>query len=159
MQGHRYVVNEHTLRENTMTHSKPPLIISSSDIERLDAMLESVSDDSFPGKEALEAELARATIVAPQDMPPDVVTMHSTVFFETRPGGKTFELTLVYPGGAAPDAAAREGRISILAPVGGALLGLSVGDEIEWPLPGGNMVRVFIKKVVYQPERAGQHAR
>ena len=50
-------------------------------------------------------------------------------------------------------------KISILAPVGSALLGLSQGDEIEWPRPGGGVLHVRIKEVTYQPERAGEHHR
>jgi regulator of nucleoside diphosphate kinase len=60
-------------------------------------------------------------------------------------------LTLVYP----KDVGGEHERISVLAPVGSALLGLSVGDEIEWPRPGGGRSIVRVTDVVYQPERSG----
>lgn len=137
------------------TPLKPSVTISSLDAERLEKLLDATPGRDFPGKAALEAELARADIVAPQDVPPTVVTMHSTVRFEIEDSGEEFSLTLVYP----KELDGSAGRISILAPVGSALLGLSQGDSIEWPKPGGGMMRVRIKEVLYQPERAGQYHR
>ena len=118
-------------------------------------LIDALPDTAFPGKKDLEAELARAQIVAPKDVPPTVVTMNSTVRFEVESSHDEFQLTLVYP----KDIDASGEKISILAPVGSALLGLSQGDEIEWPKPGGGVLRVRIKEVVYQPERAGEHHR
>lgn len=100
----------------------------------------------------LESELARARVVEPRDMPPTVVTMNSTVRFKIESSNDEFELTLVYP----KDIDSTGKTISILAPVGSALLGLSQGDEIEWPKPGGGVLRVQIKEVTYQPERSGE---
>ncbi len=77
--------------------------------------------------------------------------MNSTVRFVIASTQKEFELTLVYPR----DADASGTKISILTPVGSALLGLSQGDEIEWPKQGEGLMTVMIKEVVYQPERAG----
>jgi regulator of nucleoside diphosphate kinase len=134
---------------------KPKIVISSRDLERLEALLDSLPHQEFPGRDALEAELARAEIVEPQDVPPTVVTMNSTVRFRVESSSKEFHLTLVYP----KDADASGGTISILAPVGSALLGLSVGDEIEWPKPGGGALRVRIEEVTYQPERSGEYHR
>lgn len=134
---------------------KPKITISSRDLERLEDLLESLPDQEFPGRDALESELARAEIVDPQDIPPTVVTMNSTVRFKVQSSSKEFHLTLVYP----KDADTSGGTISILAPVGSALLGLSVGDEIEWPKPGGGALRVRIEEVSYQPERAGEYHR
>jgi regulator of nucleoside diphosphate kinase len=88
---------------------------------------------SFPGKAELEAELDRADVVEPQEIPPTVVTMNSTVKFRVHSSQEEFQLTLVYP----KDVDQSGGTISVLAPVGSALLGLSQGDEIEWPMPGG----------------------
>ncbi|MBS0556811.1 MAG: nucleoside diphosphate kinase regulator [Proteobacteria bacterium] len=135
--------------------NKPKLTISSLDAERLEKLIDSLSDSAFPGKKDLEAELARAQIVAPKDVPPTVVTMNSTVRFGVESSHEEFRLTLVYP----KDIDTSGEKISILAPVGSALLGLSQGDEIEWPKPGGGVLRVRIKEVVYQPERAGEHHR
>jgi regulator of nucleoside diphosphate kinase len=124
------------------------------DAARLESLIESLSN-SFPGKEALESELARAEILEPKDIPPTVVTMNSTVRFAVESSQEEFCLTLVYP----KDVDGSGDKISVIAPVGSALLGLSQGDEIEWPKPGGGLLRVRIKEVTYQPERAGDYHR
>ncbi len=130
---------------------RPEIIISTTDADRLDKLLASLPRAQFPGRAELEAELARATIVEPKDVPPTVVTMNSTVKFSADSSGDDFELTLVYP----KDADTSGKTISILAPVGSALLGLSQGDSIEWPKPGGGLMKVRVQEVTYQPERAG----
>lgn len=131
---------------------KPNLVISSTDLERLEILLDSVPAGSVPGKDELEEELNRAEIVDPQDIPPTVVTMNSTVRFKVTSSDEEFCLQLVYPKDVKPGG----GTISILAPVGSALIGVSEGDEIEWPKPGGGTQRVRIEEVVHQPERAGE---
>ncbi len=133
-------------------NKKPELIISSLDADRLYDLMESLPAGSFAGEKELEAELGRATIVAPKDVPSTVVTMNSTVNFIVESTQEEFTKTLVYPKNA--DASAD--KISILAPVGSALLGLSQGDEIEWPKPSGGLIKVKIKAITYQPERAGE---
>ena len=67
-------------------------------------------------------------------------------------GSHEDELTLVYPRDADPDAH----QVSIFAPVGSALLGLRVGDAIDWPMPGGRTARLHVLAVRYQPEAAGE---
>ena len=100
----------------------------------------------------LQAELDRADVVAPEEIPPNVVTMNSTVQFTIAETGKDFCLTLVYPR----DMDGSADRVSIFAPVGSALLGLSVGDELAWPGPGGKSMTVKVKSIIYQPESAGE---
>lgn len=135
--------------------TRPKIVISSIDADRLDQLIESLPRSGFPGKDELEAELARAQVVDPKDVPPTVVTMNSTVRFKVESSSEEFTLTLVYP----KDMDSSNDKISILAPVGSALLGLSQGDEIEWPKPGGGVLRVRIEEVAYQPERAGEYYR
>lgn len=130
---------------------KPKVILSSVDYDRLQALMDS-QPDSLPGKTALQAELDRADIVDPAKIPPSVVTMNSTVRFQLEPGGGTFDLRLVYPR----EVDGSSERVSVLAPVGSALLGLSVGDRIDWPGPGGTRLAVRIVDVLDQPERAGK---
>lgn len=130
---------------------KPPITVSSLDLERLETLIESTPDTIFPGKAALLDELGRATVLEPGQMPPDVVTMNSTVRFSVADSGKEFELTLAYPKDAGG-----EGRISVLAPVGGALLGLSVGAALDWTLPDGHATTVRVSAITFQPERAGE---
>jgi regulator of nucleoside diphosphate kinase len=129
--------------------------VSTLDLKRLESLLDSLPADSFPEADLLAAELDRAEVLAPQEMPADVVTMNSRVRFAMEPSGKEYELTLVYP----KDIDGSAGKISVLAPVGSALLGLSVGQEIEWPAPGGAMIRVRIIDILYQPERSGDFHR
>jgi len=132
--------------------NQPDIIISSLDLDRLERLLDSLPADRFPGREHLERELERAEIVAPEKMPPGVVTMNSRVSFRVTGNEESFSMTLVYP----KDADNSGTTLSVLAPVGSALLGLSRGDEIEWPAPGGQTMRVCIEDVLWQPERAGE---
>ena len=124
----------------------------SQDLDRLEDLLESLSASAFPGKAALLEELNRAEVVEPREVPPDLVTMNSTVRFAIADTGEEFRMTLVYP----KDADGSADRISVLAPVGSALLGLSVGDELAWPGPGGKSMTVRVKDMLYQPESAGE---
>ena len=126
---------------------QPHIIISSLDAERIEALAGAGA--------ALLDELARADIRAPEQMPPDVVTMNSTVRFDIDGSGEIRCLTLAYPKDTAqvPDA------ISILTPIGAALLGMSVGASISWPRPDGQLSRVRVLEVLYQPARAGDYFR
>ena len=135
--------------------TRPKIVISSLDADRLGKLLDSLSDSAFPGKAELEAELTTAKIVDPEEVPPTVVSMNSTVRFRVESSSDEFSLTLAYP----KDMDSSGDKISILAPVGSALLGLSQGDQIEWPKPGGGLLRVRIEEVVYQPERSGEYHR
>lgn len=133
-------------------NKKPEIIISSLDLDRLYNLIESLPKSGVVGVSELEAELARANVVSPSDVPPTVVTMNSTVKFSVESSQDEFVLTLVYP----KDIDSTGSKISILAPVGSALLGLSQGDQIEWPKPGGGVLKVRIEDITYQPERAGE---
>jgi regulator of nucleoside diphosphate kinase len=127
----------------------PQIYLTQSDMDRLLQLV-----DAYPGKrfERLEAELLRAQVVPREEIPEDVVTMNSRVVFENEATGERREVTLVYPGSADIDA----GKISVLVPVGTALLGLRVGQSIDWELPGGERQRYRIAAVPYQPEAAGE---
>jgi regulator of nucleoside diphosphate kinase len=128
----------------------PPITISTLDLARLEALLENQPDS--PAIRRLEDELDRARVVAPSDMPDNIVTMNSTIRF-TMAGDETFTKTLCYPR----DMDGAKDKISVLAPIGSALLGLAVGQSIEWPGPNGKMLQVTITAVDYQPERAGDY--
>ncbi|HUW25901.1 MAG TPA: nucleoside diphosphate kinase regulator [Gallionella sp.] len=132
-------------------NKRPEIIMTSYDLDRLEALLDALPDAAFPGKTELRAELDRAEVVEPQDVPPDVVTMNSVVRFAME-SGEEFSLTLVYPR----DMDGSADRISVLAPVGSALLGLTAGEHIEWPRPGGGTLKLRLVEVIYQPERAGE---
>jgi len=133
---------------NTMER-KPHIILSSLDLERIEALLD--KQPAFPGREALEAELDRADVLEPKEMPPNVVTMNSTVRFTLLESGKTNTLTLVYP----KEMDGSADKVSVFAPVGIALLGLSVGDQSRMPGPSGQ-VTVRVDAIEFQPESAGE---
>lgn len=135
--------------------NKPNIYITFRDAERLEKLLDAMPERAFPGKAELEQELVRANLVKSEEIPDNVVTMNSTVTFRVSATGDTFTMTLVYP----KDLDETGGTISIFAPVGSALLGLSQGDTIEWPKPGGGVLKVEIMDVIYQPERAGEYHR
>jgi regulator of nucleoside diphosphate kinase len=100
--------------------------------------------------EELDRELDRAEVVSPEEVSPDVVTMHSTVRVRDLDNGASTLYTVVFP----VDADIDRNRISIVAPIGTALIGYRAGDRIEWATPGGTR-RLEIEEVVYQPEAAG----
>lgn len=134
---------------------KPPITISSLDAERLENLLATLPPTDDANHRALLDELARSDIVEPQDIPPGVVTMNSTVRFQIDAPEEQFCLTLAYP----KDMNQVENGISILTPIGTALLGLSEGDTIDWPRRDGQMLNVHLLEVLYQPERAGEYFR
>lgn len=132
----------------------PPITISRRDLERLEHHLYFDTVRALPGCELLREELLRANVVEPEEISPDIVTMNSTVQFEEQQAGNEFELTLVYP-----DQALAPGSVSIFAPVGSALLGLTVGQSIKWPVPGGRELHLRVVSVVNQPEAQKQYHR
>lgn len=134
-----------------MTDTQTPIVVSSLDLDRLERIMDAGQFRNMPGIDALRHELDRATIMEPSEMPAGVVTMNSRVRFVDDSTGSEFELTLVYP-----EASGQAGTVSVLAPVGSALLGLSVGQSISWQVPGGRKLQLRILDVVYQPEAEGE---
>jgi len=133
--------------------SAPSLTITRLDLQRLEHLLDSL-DDFGPSAIALQAELDRADVVGHDEVPAGVVTMNSRVHCREESSGKDYHLTLVYPQDARS-----EGSVSILAPVGTALLGLSVGQHIDWVAPSGKVLKLTLLAVEYQPEAAGEYSR
>jgi regulator of nucleoside diphosphate kinase len=133
--------------------SNKPIQITEFDLRRLQQLLEEASHTNFRGREDLanlNAELARAEIVAPQDVSRHVITMNSTVVLVDLDTGEQEIYTLVFPEVA--DIAS--GKISVLAPVGTGMLGYEVGDVFDWVVPDGTR-RLQVKEILYQPEAAG----
>lgn len=127
----------------------PRIILSRFDHKRLELLLDKMGER--PDLDALRAELDRAEIVDPEAVPPNVVTMNSTVCFKDMESGKETEVTLVFPG----TAEIASYRVSVFAPIGSALLGVAIGDTIDWPLPNGRTRRLRVMSIKYQPEAAG----
>ncbi|MDX1749749.1 MAG: nucleoside diphosphate kinase regulator [Methylophaga sp.] len=136
-------------------NSQPDIIISELDYSRIDSLLRATPGIATNIKSALLTELERAELVAPEQIPANVVTMNSQVKFSVISTGVTFTLKLVYP----KDMDDSGNTISILAPVGSAMLGLKEGDEIDWQDGQGGMLQVRIEAIEYQPERAGEYHR
>ncbi len=135
-----------------MKRNTPAITVSSLDLERIEQLLETSPHRDYAGAESLRTELSRATIVAPEEMPRDVVTMNSTAVVEDEATGEKRELTLVYPR----DVDGSPGKVSVFAPVGSAMLGLRVGQSIDWQVPGGRRLRLRVMSISYQPEAGGE---
>jgi len=129
------------------------IFITDTDRDRLEKLLLGTRMWSSRDKEhlqALEEELDKAHTVGSRDIPGDVVTMRSQVRVKDMKSGREMDLSVVFPS----EADSEQGKISVLAPVGTALLGYRVGDTIEWKVPGG-LRRLKIERILYQPEAAG----
>lgn len=135
--------------------SRPTIIINELDAARIDRLLEQPAFASLPVADALNAELDRAQMCAPQDMPSDVVTMNSQVKFRDLTNGEVRTRTLVYPAQMTDSST----QLSVLAPVGAALIGLRIGDTIHWELPGGIATHLEVMELIWQPEAAGEYLR
>ncbi|AKA38378.1 nucleoside diphosphate kinase regulator [Yersinia ruckeri] len=135
--------------------TKPSITINELDAERLDALLAQPAFADSPIANALNEELDRADILPPSEIPADVVTMNSRVRFRDLNSEEEHIRTLVYPASLKDSSE----QISVMAPLGAALLGLHVNDEINWTLPGGDEARITVLELLYQPEAAGEFHR
>ena len=138
-----------------MKKNKRKIFVTEYDHKRLTDLIERSTNSGSRDRtdlEELAAELENAKIVAPKRIPPDVVTMNSTVRVRDLENGKEYTYTLVFPDEADP----AEGMISIVAPIGTALLGYACGDTIDWHVPSGTR-RLKVVDLVYQPEAAGDY--
>lgn len=129
----------------------PPVVLSETDVSRIERVLEAMPPTQRQHHAGLRAELARAEVVDVDQVPPDVVTMHSRVGIEVN--GVAREVTLTYPDNPAANG------LSVLAPVGSAILGLRVGDEIRWPAANDSWIQVRVAELPFQPERAAESRR
>lgn len=109
----------------------PAITVAEEDYNRLSALLDKV-EEFTETMDQLDEELSRAEMVPLANMPDDVVTMNSTIRFLNEDSRQENELELVYPHEFDPN----ERHISILAPAGAAMLGLSIGESIEWKVKG-----------------------
>lgn len=129
------------------------IFITDSDKKKLQRLI--VLEEEFqPGNKAylddLAFELERAVVTQPQDIPDDVITMNSQVVLRDLDHDEELIYTLVYPA----EADIMEDKISVLAPIGTAILGYRVGDILEWKIPSGIM-RLKVDKILFQPESSG----
>jgi regulator of nucleoside diphosphate kinase len=120
----------------------PPIVVSGIDFDRLERLATAAGPDSRAA-DFLAREMARATIVPSGFRLRGVVTMGSEVEFRDDATGRSRTVNLVYPGEADLD----DGRLSVLSPVGAALIGLSVGQSIEWETPTGGWRSLTVLRV------------
>lgn len=128
------------------------ITLSTLDYERLHALLDSPAARGVAAADSLLLELERAELLEPAILPPDVVSMNSTVRFVFDPEPEEYEYTLSWPREAELQDKA---RLSVFTPIGAALLGLRVGDSIDWVVPSGKTVRLRVTELLWQPERSG----
>jgi len=129
------------------------IYVTEADVERLEKNLESVlNSGEVPEKIILdlEHEISRATIVDSKQISSDIITMNSRVLLHL--DGDEKEVSLVYPQDADPGS----DKLSVFSPIGTAILGYSEGSIIEWEVSSG-VVEIQIKKILYQPEAAGDY--
>ena len=129
--------------------------ITKFDMDRLVEIIEGLRMSRKANQAALdllERELYSAELVDPKDIPRDVITMNSRVSVTDADSGEKMTFTLVFPSASA----ATENRLSILAPLGMALLGYRMGDIVEWTVPAG-VKKLRIDEILYQPEAAGDY--
>jgi regulator of nucleoside diphosphate kinase len=128
---------------DTLTIQKPDIVISEADHARLSRMAEGLLDRLPEVAGELLAEVERAKVVAPEALPRNVVAMGSTVEFAVK-AGQTRRVTLVYPDQA--DIA--KDRISVLTPIGAALIGLGEGQSITWTTRDGRTRELRVLRVL-----------
>ncbi|MGP8291647.1 nucleoside diphosphate kinase regulator [Vreelandella zhanjiangensis] len=134
---------------------RPPIIINRLDAERLQRLIDNASDKELAVAMLLEEELARGEVIDPKDIPDNVVSMNSQIRFTDLTRGRQMVRTLVYPHALSTV----EDGISVMAPIGAGLIGLKVGDIIDWPLPNNAEARLRIDAILWQPEREQQFHR
>jgi regulator of nucleoside diphosphate kinase len=129
-------------------------VFTNADFDRLQAVLESPRSGPATGAAALRKELQRGKVVSAQEVPKGVVTMNSRVRVRHLDERVSKTYSVVYPA----DADIGRGKISVLAPIGAALLGARIGQVVEFTAPAGRR-RLRVEKVLYQPEAAGDFHR
>jgi regulator of nucleoside diphosphate kinase len=131
------------------------IYVTEQDYRRLTGLIEITRERNGVDIEylnTLEAQLDRAEIVDPKRIPANVITMRSKVRLKDLVNGETKIYSLVFP----TEANFSEGKISVLAPIGTAILGYKLGDSIEWPVPSG-VRKLKVDEILYQPEAAGEY--
>lgn len=130
-----------------------PIYLTEFDLERLKKLIWEAKSTDYRKSEYLEQlqrEITRAVVVSPHDIPGDVITMNSIVCLKDVDTGEEETYTLVFP----EESDLEQRRLSVLAPIGTAMLGYKVGDTFEWDVPAGKR-RLQVKKILYQPESSG----
>lgn len=136
---------------------RPTIYITQEDLQQIQSLLHQdgiLNLVSHRELSMLKHELLRARIVPSEEIPRNLVTMNSKVQLRRLDTGQTQTITVVFPAQANHE----EGRISVLAPLGMAVLGYCVGDVFEWEMPTG-VRRYRVQRILYQPEAAAKAVR
>jgi regulator of nucleoside diphosphate kinase len=130
-------------KDMTKTGSKPTLILSAEDYERLNALANAARTRMPDLADQLAHEIGRASVLGKGKHPQDAVCMHSEVEFRDDTTSKVQRVTLVYPD----EADISQRKVSVLTPVGTALIGLRAGSSIPWETPSGDLRRLTVLSV------------
>jgi regulator of nucleoside diphosphate kinase len=140
----------------TAMSMKNKIYITEFDKKRLKGLIkfaeERWDNKVLPYLKDLDGELDRAEVVKPEEIPTDVITMNSTFRLSDLDTGEEVIYSLVFPA----DADSKNRKLSVLAPIGTAVLGYRVGDTVEWEVPAG-IKRLKVDEIVYQPEAAREY--
>ena len=132
--------------------NRKKIIVNSRDYTKLTGLISIKPGSSDSEYRELSEELKNAVLIEPEKMPPDVITMNSKVRFKDIEESEDYIFSLVYP----EDADTSKGKLSILAPIGIALLGYRVGDKVKWKVPVGEKT-FLVEEILYQPEANGDY--
>lgn len=131
----------------TVANRKPKIVLTEADHARLSRLADAAAQRMPEVADYLSAELDRAKIVQEDRKPPKLVTMGTTLTFRDEQTGRTERVTLVFP----EDADIAEKRISVMTPIGAALIGLTEGQSITWPTRSGRVHRLSVVTVEENP--------
>ena len=133
--------------------NQPSIFITTNDVEKLRDLIREAYHTEYRGSDYLKqlaGEIEKASVVRPDQIPSNVITLNSTARLVDQETKEEMIYSLVFP----EDADTSQGKISILAPIGTAMLGYKVGDTFEWDTPGGNRI-IRVEEILYQPEASG----
>ena len=133
--------------------NQPSIFITTKDVEKLRDLIREAYHTEYRGSDYLKqlaGEIEKASVVRSDQIPPDVITLNSTARLADQETNEEMIYSLVFP----EDADTSQGKISILAPIGTAMLGYKVGDTFEWDTPGGKRI-IRVEEILYQPEASG----
>ena len=133
--------------------NQPSIFITTKDAEKLRKLIREAFHSDYRGSDYLKKlaeEMEKAAVVNPDQIPADVITLNTTARLVDQATNEEMVYTLVFP----EDADVSQGKISVLAPIGTAMLGYKTGDLFEWDTPGGERT-LRVKEILYQPEASG----
>ena len=133
--------------------NQPKIFVTTKDAGKLRELIRKAYHSEYRGSDYLKKlaeEIEKASVVEPDQIPSDVITLNSTARLVDQNTDEEMLYTLVFP----EEADISQGKISILAPIGTAMLGYKLGNTFEWDTPGGKR-SIRVKEILYQPEASG----